>query len=254
VNDVKRKWLQFSLFDLVLSITVIALATSLDFIYFLRPTDDAELSIYLVCISVVASIAALLFANGQNKTGVSRFMIMVLFVFLANFICCPSLARSSLAARETQAAFTLKSLAEAQEIFHGKDRNGDGVLEYAQTVAALYESVPGKADIKLISDDLRNAEGPNGMAIRGYHYRVLKYYKAAKGEESYLNESDQMTLGYAFVAYPSKYGISGYNTFIISNRGTIYQNDYGPDTRSIAEEMKVFDPPNVDYDLKMRGE
>ena len=52
-----------------------------------------------------------------------------------------------------------------------------------------------------------------------------------------------MTLGYAFVAAPAKYGDTGVDTFIISHSGTIFQMNLGPNTQTIVEHMTEFNPP-----------
>jgi hypothetical protein len=51
-----------------------------------------------------------------------------------------------------------------------------------------------------------------------------------------------MTLGFALLAYPVAYGSSGIMTFIVNQRGIVYQKDLGPDTGRIAESIEAFDP------------
>jgi hypothetical protein len=53
---------------------------------------------------------------------------------------------------------------------------------------------------------------------------------------------NKMIGGFALVAYPVNYGNSGVMTFLVNHDGVVYQKDLGPDTKSIAEGMKVFDP------------
>ena len=48
--------------------------------------------------------------------------------------------------------------------------------------------------------------------------------------------------GFALVAYPARYGISGIMTFIVNQDGQVYEKNLGRNTTAIAEAMKVFDP------------
>ena len=48
--------------------------------------------------------------------------------------------------------------------------------------------------------------------------------------------------GFALVAYPATYAVSGITTFIVSHDGVVYQKDLGPRTAQIANAMKMFNP------------
>ena len=48
--------------------------------------------------------------------------------------------------------------------------------------------------------------------------------------------------GYAAVAWPAHYGVTGVQTFQVNNDGVVYQKDLGPDTAKIAAGMKSFNP------------
>jgi hypothetical protein len=52
----------------------------------------------------------------------------------------------------------------------------------------------------------------------------------------------EMIGGFALVAWPSEYGVSGVNTFIVNHRGVVYQKDLGPATSVLARQMTRFDP------------
>ena len=51
-----------------------------------------------------------------------------------------------------------------------------------------------------------------------------------------------MTQGFAMVAYPAKYGVSGIMTFIVGPIGIVYQKDLGGKTPGLAATMASFDP------------
>ncbi|MCY3020124.1 MAG: DUF2950 family protein [Planctomycetota bacterium] len=151
------------------------------------------------------------------------------------------------------AGASCKAFVEAEDIYHRTDYDGDGVLEYAQSLRELYETKPGAADLNLVDRSFALAEGPPGVATpkAGYVFKVLKRQGrfAEGGRKSYRpwdpktkKLSAHMTDGYALVASPGAYDATGRDTFIISNQGTMYQCDLGPQTEKIVGEMEEFDP------------
>ena len=48
--------------------------------------------------------------------------------------------------------------------------------------------------------------------------------------------------GFALVAYPASYGVSGIMTFIVNQDGVVYQKDLGPKTAQLADAMKTYNP------------
>ncbi len=48
--------------------------------------------------------------------------------------------------------------------------------------------------------------------------------------------------GFALVAFPAQYGVSGVMTFIVNHDGVVYQKDLGPNSAAIAGAMKQFNP------------
>ncbi len=55
----------------------------------------------------------------------------------------------------------------------------------------------------------------------------------------------RMLGGFALVAYPAQYGVSGVMTFIVNHDGVVYQKDLGPRTAAIALSMKEFNPDST---------
>jgi len=51
-----------------------------------------------------------------------------------------------------------------------------------------------------------------------------------------------MIAGFALVAFPAQYGVSGVMTFIVNHDGVVYQKDLGPGTRATALAMRKFNP------------
>src|SRR5262245_31647330 len=80
----------------------------------------------------------------------------------------------------------------------------------------------------------------------GYHYRILVQQgpNAPGGEIEYV-VSGKMTGGFALVAYPAQYRISGLMTFLVSHHGHVYEKDLGSRTDAIASGMTSFDPDHT---------
>src|SRR5215475_4331579 len=89
------------------------------------------------------------------------------------------------------------------------------------------------------------AEGLGGKAepYHGYLYRILKAQGAAArgGAKSYLVDG-QLKEGVALIAYPAEYRVSGVMTFIVNQRGIVYQKDLGENTAETAGTMTEYNP------------
>src|SRR5882724_2194657 len=84
---------------------------------------------------------------------------------------------------------------------------------------------------------------PDPVAYWGYYYRILTAQgkDAPGGAYDYLAHGHLMG-GFALVAYPARYGVSGVMTFIVNQDGVVYQKDLGPNSAAIARAMKQFNP------------
>jgi len=84
---------------------------------------------------------------------------------------------------------------------------------------------------------------PSSAPFWGYHYRIL----TAQGEvgpggrRAYI-QNGEMSGGFAMLAYPAKYGLSGVMTFIVGPNGVVYERDLGKDTTAQAAALKEFNP------------
>jgi hypothetical protein len=48
--------------------------------------------------------------------------------------------------------------------------------------------------------------------------------------------------GFALVASPAEYRVTGVMTFIVGSDGVVYQKDLGPDTLNIFKKMDRYNP------------
>jgi hypothetical protein len=146
---------------------------------------------------------------------------------------------------------------DAQREYALKDRDTDGLLEYAQK----FRSDTGKKnglywDVK--AGEVQSPLGPlaavaqkQGYSTKrekpepylGYYYRILK----AQGKEALGGAYDyvvkgKMIGGFALVAYPAKYASSGVMSFIVNQDGVVYEKDLGRNTEKSVQAMKLFNP------------
>jgi hypothetical protein len=62
-----------------------------------------------------------------------------------------------------------------------------------------------------------------------------------EGARNYISNG-RMTNGFALIAWPASYGISGIMSFVVDQDGIVFQKDLGPQTATIAAATKLFDP------------
>ena len=147
---------------------------------------------------------------------------------------------------------------QAQREYASKDRDGSGVLKYAQRILStsgkmdgLYWSVnPGQEPSpfgplmgQAAMEGYEQTTGHPHEPYHGYHFRVLKQQgPAAPGGQYNYVINGNMIAGFALVAFPADYGSSGIMTFIVSHQGKVFQKDLGPDTSEIAKKMIEYNP------------
>ena len=86
-------------------------------------------------------------------------------------------------------------------------------------------------------------EANKQQPFHGYFYRILtKQGAAARGGAKDYVVNGKMTGGFAFVAYPEKYGDTGITTFIVDQSGVVYEKNLGKDTIELAKAMTEFNP------------
>jgi Protein of unknown function (DUF2950) len=78
---------------------------------------------------------------------------------------------------------------------------------------------------------------------RGYFFQVLKGQGPAAplGELNYVVKG-VMIGGFALIATPAQYRVTGVKTFMVSQDGVVYEKDLGPNTLEIARRIDRFNP------------
>jgi hypothetical protein len=157
-------------------------------------------------------------------------------------------------ANELDAIQICRGFVEAQDDYSLESRKLYSVNQYAQRIV----STPGKQDGLTWQTADGKWEGPIGEQIaksiaqgytpgetpyHGYFYKVLKGQGPAAplGQLDYVIEG-AMIGGFALVASPAQYRVTGVKTFMVSNDGVVYEKDLGPDTLEQFKKMERFNP------------
>src|SRR5689334_23967813 len=155
---------------------------------------------------------------------------------------------------ELDAIAVCRGYVEAQHEYALQKRGTSGVNQYAQRII----STPGTQDGLAWQNSDGTWDGPIGEKVaaaiargytnrsepyRGYFFQVL----TGQGPAAPLGQLDYvvkgvMIGGFALVAAPAQYRVTGVKTFLVSQDGIVYQKDLGPNTLEIARRIERFNP------------
>ena len=155
---------------------------------------------------------------------------------------------------ELNAIALLRGYVEAQREYATQLHDGAKIRQYAQK----WISTPGKHD----GLSWKNADGTTGgpigdeiaallaagytdkaAPVSGYYFRAL----TSQGSSARLGARDyivngMMIGGFAAIAWPANYGVTGVQTFQVNSDGIVYQKDLGPETAKLAPTIKSYNP------------
>jgi len=158
-------------------------------------------------------------------------------------------------ANELDAIQVCRGFVEAQNEYALQIHDDSGVNQYAQKII----STPGKHDGLYWQNPDGSAGGPVGEAVaraieegysakegsgfHGYYFKVLK----GQGPAAPLGKLDYvingvMIGGFALVAVPAEYRVTGVKTFMVSYNGIVYEKDLGPNSLQIVKDMQYYNP------------
>lgn len=155
---------------------------------------------------------------------------------------------------ELDAIQICRGYVEAQHEYALTKRGTSGVNQYAQRII----STPGQQDGLAWQNADGTWGGPIGEKVaaaiakgysnraepfHGYFFKVLK----GQGPAAPLGEMDfvvkgAMIGGFALIAFPAQYRVTGVQTFMVSHDGVVYQKDLGPKTLELANAIDRFNP------------
>lgn len=158
-------------------------------------------------------------------------------------------------ANELDALQICRGFVEAQKEYASEVHDNSGVNQYAQKVIStpgkrdgLYwqseDGTPGGPISEAIARAIQEGYSPNQPSgYHGYYFKVLKGQGPAAplGQLDYVIEG-VMIGGFALVAVPAEYRVTGVKTFMVSYDGMVYEKDLGPDSLNIVKNMERYNP------------
>ncbi len=150
------------------------------------------------------------------------------------------------------------AIVDAEREYATREVDGDGVPVYA----ARFTSRPGKHDGLYWQTGENESPSPLGALLaaaadegytrrgifrrvpyHGYYFRILTAQgeQAPGGAQDYIVKG-KMIGGFAVIAYPARYRVSGVMSFLINHDRVIYEKDLGQNTAAIAAKITTFNP------------
>ena len=117
---------------------------------------------------------------------------------------------------ESAAIEVCEEFAIAKNASAAKAHSEDAITRYAESLATAAATTNDNKD---------------STPFHGYYFRVLTENHASK---------KTLTL----IAYPAEYQSSGVKTFVVTWRGIVFEKDLGPETNTLAPQMKVRTGPS----------
>jgi Protein of unknown function (DUF2950) len=150
--------------------------------------------------------------------------------------------------------------AQVKYASNGHDGNPAGVY------ADRFQSTPGKQDglywpsrgdkespigsliVDAVPEEVAKQDGKSPTPYHGYFYRMLTADgpEASSGAKNYIVDG-KLTGGFALIAYPAQYRVSGVMTFIVNRDGVVYEQDLGEKTAEVASRIETYNPDNSWY-------
>ncbi len=158
-------------------------------------------------------------------------------------------------ANELDAIQICEGFVEAQKQYASEIHDDSGVNQYAQRIISspgrqdgLYwenpDGTPGGPISRAVARAIEEGYSPDQPSgYHGYFFKVLK----GQGPHARLGQLDYvingiMIGGFALVATPAEYQITGVKTFMVSYDGIVYEKDLGASSRQIVSTMERYNP------------
>ncbi len=162
---------------------------------------------------------------------------------------------------ELDAIAVCRGYVDAQREYARTRHDGARVNQYAQHII----STPGKRDglawrgpdgswqgpvgevvARAIAEGYRDRPEERPQPFHGYYFKVLK----GQGPAAPLGQLDfevegAMIGGFALVAAPAEYFVTGVKTFIVSHDGIVYEKDFGADSLNSFKSMERYNPDST---------
>jgi len=155
---------------------------------------------------------------------------------------------------ELDAIAICRGYVEAQHQYALTKRGTTGMNQYAQRIISTpgtqdglaWQTADGKWDGPIgekVAAAIARGYSNRAEPFHGYFFKVLK----GQGPAAPLGEMDfvvkgAMIGGFALIAFPAQYRVTGVQTFMVSHDGVVYQKDLGPKTVELANAIELFNP------------
>jgi Protein of unknown function (DUF2950) len=152
-----------------------------------------------------------------------------------------------------------KTYVNAQRIYAKRGHDGKPAGLYAKT----FGSDPGKHNglywppvrgqrrspfgdlVAQAAAEGRSVGGGGGQPspFYGYYFKILTAQGAAApgGAKDYVSNGE-LSGGFALVAWPAEFDVTGIMTFIVNGDGVLHEQALGPDTDRVARAMTAYNP------------
>ena len=118
---------------------------------------------------------------------------------------------------EATAIQVCEEFAMAKNAAGAKAASEDPITRFAQSLASA-----GRA----------NTDNNESNPFHGYYFRIV-----ARNASSDVSGRGKKAL--ALIAYPAEYHSSGVKTFVVTHEGIVFEKDLGPETTTVAPQMKA---------------
>jgi len=120
---------------------------------------------------------------------------------------------------EATAISVCEEFAMAKNGADAKADSEDPITRFAQSLASAAAA---------------NADNKESNPFHGYYFRIM-----ARNPASGVSGRGKRTKGLTLIAYPAEYQSSGVKTFVVTQRGVVFEKDLGPETTTVAPQMKA---------------
>jgi hypothetical protein len=140
---------------------------------------------------------------------------------------------------------------QAQQQYSEVDRLKHGLLEYAEFLMStpgqddgLYSATAARIPKALAEAEVR-AGRTKAVPYHGYYFHIMtSQAESDRGgtHTNYLVQGKHMMGGFALVAWPSQYGVTGVHTFIVNKEGVVYEKDLRAPPSNLTPPVQTFAP------------
>ena len=179
-------------------------------------------------------------------------LLAVLATSLAASAASPPLPQAPAPQNEQSAIGVCRAFFDAQVAYIRLDHDGDGIREYAQRFVSVRRTDDGLFAPKLATAShhplwpiVARARGGSWSARPhdGYLFAILtRQGRDARGGAKEYIHNGHMIAGFAILAWPAKYGVTGRRTFALGPDSRVYAKDLGPKTAWLAKQISTFNP------------